>query len=340
MGIGGSMTSADMYVAWKNSTNGCTLSRRTANGYSAPTYSSTQSIVPLNVTATSGINIACSFLRPINESPALSSSSRYIYGSSNTGPSNVDDPTANFNRHSKYGGYSGVNYLQAFSGTSGSTTGTGTAGQSEGTSGGTIGDVGTAAVVSTENQSGTALIFSNPEQYNQMLIAHGSLMFLAWGVAPFFGIFVARYLKNVLGVWWYRLHLGLMFGITGVFTAISFILIVLYQPYHFKGVHSKIGLAVMIVTVLQIILGYVSNAMWTPDRKEISVWDKVHWWVGRSIFILAIANVYLGLDEYEEFAPLSKTIIIMYWIVIAAGFGLLGYGQFKYGQIRKFHLTF
>ena len=340
-----------------------------------PPYSASQigTLVPLDAIATGGARIACSFLRPISASPSIFRSSSYLYASSDIPPTNRDDAASDFGQHSQNGVFSGINYLQTAAALpTWSILGNGTNTTDaimtvadtttaflpsvtrsiykfndpitpqptniiiNGTQGTNDTQTGTDAGTDSATESeALALISSTPEQYNQMLIAHGSLMFLAWGVAPFFGIFVARYLKDALGVWWYRLHLGLMFGITGVFTGISFILIILYKAEHFDSVHTQIGLTIFVMMIVQLLLGYVSNVFWTPDRSVIPLWDKAHWWVGRGIFILAIANVYLGLDAAQEFFPISRDIIILYWITLVAGFSALIFGQVKYGQSRK-----
>ena len=64
-------------------------------------------------------------------------------------------------------------------------------------------------------------------------------MFIAWGIAPFVGIFIARYLKDLLGVWWYRLHVGIMVGVVGGGTVIGlFVKLVYKTPPHFDSPHQ------------------------------------------------------------------------------------------------------
>jgi hypothetical protein len=51
---------------------------------------------------------------------------------------------------------------------------------------------------------------------------HGLLMFMAWGVCAPFGVWVARYLKKMLGVWWFRLHWSLLGVVVGGCTYVGF----------------------------------------------------------------------------------------------------------------------
>ena len=309
IGIGNSMKGADIYVGWKNSTGGTTLSRRSSPSTTMPIYSSSQisSPIPLQVAAPSWAKIAFSFSRPIAQVPVIKSDSNFIFAYSDSIPINADDPRSSFSIHSNEGILPVVDFLAA----------------------------GSGVVVSGTGRS--PFVSSSAEQYKTVLIAHGILFFFAWAVAPFIGIFVARYLKKVLGVWWYRLHLGLMLGVTGLLSIISFVLIILYKkPPHFDSSHTILGLIVVISTIIQISLGFISNELWYPERKSIPWWDKLHWWVGRILFVLAIVNVYLGILQYEDRGYVSSVtgISIAYWIFIAAGLAVLLFGQYKYGQVH------
>ena len=46
-------------------------------------------------------------------------------------------------------------------------------------------------------------------KYMLLLLCHGILLFSAWCVAAPVGVMVARNLKQDLGHWWFRLHMGL-----------------------------------------------------------------------------------------------------------------------------------
>jgi magnesium-transporting ATPase (P-type) len=136
-----------------------------------------------------------------------------------------------------------------------------------------------------------------------------------------------------MGVWWYRVHVGLRLGITGLLSLISFILIVLnVQEPHFDGSHQKIGLAIFILMFIQFALGFISNALWDPQRTHAPWWDKVHWYFGRGLIILAVINIYLGIEEFSEVTGESMVgLIIGYWIWIGILFSMFLLGQFYFG---------
>ena len=46
--------------------------------------------------------------------------------------------------------------------------------------------------------------------FEQVVNNHAAIMLTAWGVFPWVGIFIAKYMKRYLDVWWYRLHMFVM----------------------------------------------------------------------------------------------------------------------------------
>lgn len=182
----------------------------------------------------------------------------------------------------------------------------------------------------------TAVLTNIPT--NTINMIHGSLMFIAWCVSPFAGIFIARYLKDHLGVWWYRLHLGLMIGGTGILSVAALILRVLYKtPPHFETVHQKYGMALEVALVAQIVLGFISNAMWSPSRTAIPWWDKAHWWLGRVCVVSGVIVCYMGFQDYDEAtpdAPVSSLIVVLFWCWIGLFLVAMLAGEFKIGQVH------
>lgn len=210
------MANGDFYIGWKNSSGGYTLSRRTPNGNSMPRYSSNNQIaqiIPLQVPSPSWAKLAFSFSRPIVADNTITDSSRFIYGMANNPPANPDDPASTFMAHSAYGNLPAANFLSSSGGS-----------------------------VSTGSGS-SAIISSSLEVYEKVMTAHGILFFIAWVIAPFVGIFIARYLKAILGPLWYKLHMGILGGVTGGLSVIGFLLAILYhQGKHFDGSHQVVSI--------------------------------------------------------------------------------------------------
>lgn len=304
IGIGSTMRDADMYIFWKNSTgDGYTVSRRVSDGILMPIYNKDLgqlSIVPLDVPAPDWSQLSVSFSLPFSES--LHEKTDFIFAHSNFSVENPDSPQSPFLKHNKKGKISGIDFL--------STNAPFTDGSFD---------------------------VDDGEKRHLIIQIHGILMLFAWSISPFIGIFVARYMKGALGVWWYRIHVFMMLFVTGFFTLAAFALIYSSSdiPLLDTGTHGKMGLSIIIIMVFQIILGFICNALWSKDRVSIPWYDKAHWWIGRIVAILAIINISFGITLYSQMYDEPVGILYAYWICILLGVALLIFGEFKFGQVSK-----
>ncbi|KAJ3202302.1 hypothetical protein HDU82_007449, partial [Entophlyctis luteolus] len=269
-GTGSSMSGSTMFVGWMSG-GSPVVSQRQSSGHSTPSYTSntvfTKIATPSGITVPSSANCAFSISVPVSNTNIISttSSSNFIYGISNSGPSNPSSASSNFPQHSSYGAFT----LDV------SKTGTSTVGAS----------------------TSTANI--------EMLLLQSILMFWAWGVFPYVAIFVARYLKNAMGHMWYLTHKYLfLFGVGGAM-AVGLLFVELNLA---DGVarfssssHAILGAVLAFgFYPVQIILGFVSNKLFTENRVAVPWWDKAHWWLGRTTVIISLAEIQLGLNKYQD----------------------------------------
>ncbi|KAI9353231.1 hypothetical protein DFJ73DRAFT_624501 [Zopfochytrium polystomum] len=298
-----------MYVAYSDGNGGVTLSQRSAPGHVQPTISSTQSFVKLGTTIPewakklTNAQLVANFNRTIAANGAndisTASATSCIWAVSPNTPPNPTSTSSNFVQHSDYGSFSL--------------------------------DLSAAGGVSTGSSTSPAVILD----VQTLRLLHGIFMFLAWGVFPAVGVFTARYLKDTLGHNWYRIHVGCMVGGTLLFTALGLAAIELQIPSSAKrfvgdgsAPHRPIGTVISFAFLpVQIILGYVANALFSPDRPSVPWWDQLHWWLGRSTIVLAIVEMYLGLDLYGS----SVVIRVLYWVWIAVVVGMMVGGHFMFG---------
>ncbi|ORY40170.1 hypothetical protein BCR33DRAFT_719558 [Rhizoclosmatium globosum] len=143
-------------------------------------------------------------------------------------------------------------------------------------------------------------------------------------------IFIARYLKNVLGHKWYLAHVWIMVVGVGVCTAVGIYAVEATIPdgvIRFVGStrHGVLGTVIALALYpAQLVLGYVCNRLFSPKRVRVPVWDQVHWWIGRLLVLLAVVNMHLGLELYEA----GKVWIAAYWtwvlLVLLGGFVFIG----------------
>ena len=51
---------------------------------------------------------------------------------------------------------------------------------------------------------------------------------------------------------------------------------------------------------IQILNGIIIDRLWVPTRTSIPWYDTMHWFLGRSLFIISFVNIPLGLSLYSS----------------------------------------
>ncbi|KAI8902299.1 hypothetical protein BC833DRAFT_645389 [Globomyces pollinis-pini] len=177
------------------------------------------------------------------------------------------------------------------------------------------------------------------EDYQTVVILHAYVMIFAWLLCPFIGIFIARYLKDELGIWWLRLHgLFMVVGVgIGSLTGIAFIFLYKSAP-HFEtatSLHPILGLVVTILLLIQIVLGIVCDKLFIETRTSTPWWDQVHWWLGRAVTLFAIVNIVLGILLYQKnYNQYPLAVISGSGIILLGGIVAMVYGQLTIGQVH------
>ncbi|KAJ3129406.1 hypothetical protein HK098_001507 [Nowakowskiella sp. JEL0407] len=308
IGVGSSMASADVQIAWKNSTGGIVLTDRFASGHQVPTLDTYQDIAPAPMLVSNApwANIQFSFRRPvtaghngedfaINLSKLGSGNSittKYIWATSRTRPMFADDPTTNFGAHNT--GDMGSFERDFFPS------------YSERINLGPLPKIGSAAAVSNLPLPATATaassilptdaasvnsnstdgivessgqVYQTPDvnqpiltniPYIAAMLIHGLLMVFAWNICGYGGVYVARYLKKK-GRIWYRLHLTLLFFGTGSSAIAGFVFVILYvtPPYFEPDPHTIIGFIMMGLLFIQFIFGFISSKRHSPTGQSL-----------------------------------------------------------------------
>ncbi|KAJ3192949.1 DOMON domain-containing protein frrs1L [Irineochytrium annulatum] len=324
------MSGGDVAIGYANTSGGVSL-------YAATTYQygvrlnrkSAWTQLPLSGTPPSWARISFTASRPnalpagnsgqsVNPSPAKTG---YIFAYSSRAPSGSSPASLSVPQHDFSSSFTGD--LSAPSGGGNNSTG------GNGTD--------PNPLVVTSAQPSRLLPLGPLGTDDRASVVHGALMFVAWCVSPFLGIFVARFLKDLLGVWWFRIHVFLMLVVTGSLTIAGFLVKFLTRlPPHFRSPHEQIGLAIVCGLVVQVIMGFVSNALWSPGRMGVPWWDKAHWWLGRGLFLLGIVNVYLGMYRYNDVSiyGVSTAVVILCSVWIGLGFVAMVIGQVRFGQVH------
>lgn len=176
--------------------------------------------------------------------------------------------------------------------------------------------------------------------YNNILAIHGIMMVTAWVILAVLGIYIARYLKS-FGSNWFVFHASLML-MTFIISLSSFILIILYRyPPHFysdlslNNAHTKIGLTITCAMFVQIILGIVIHMLYNSERIYIPWYNKLHWYFGKLIVLLAMCNIVIGIYVYNTFDT-TLSVGYYYGIYIVIGVIILTFIISECFSVKKY----
>jgi len=174
-----------------------------------------------------------------------------------------------------------------------------------------------------------------------LLTTHAFLLSFAWCVASPAGIFTARFLKQRLGTWWFKLHMALMlFGVT-IISIIGVLCVGVYigspvvnlSKYSGVGVvHVVCGAIVLVLASLQVCSGFIIDKLFDVNRKDIPLHDKFHWWAGRVTSLLGYLNVLFGILLYGEFGNNVSIFGVLYGTWTAGVAVLYGIASVRIGQ--------
>ncbi|KAI8921785.1 hypothetical protein BC831DRAFT_475434 [Entophlyctis helioformis] len=342
-GIGSSMYNATIFVGFRNSTGGITLSPRTSEEHGLPLYAPqiVASLVDVQqVAAPLWAKLSYTFQHP---AAGITSNTTYIYAWSESPPSSPDSPSSGFGYHYSRGIIQGLDLTSPalLSAVDNHTIASKTADgfhQSV--------PVGVASKASLSMSEGRPQpMWDLPEGvgYDTILRLHGVIMVMAWTICPAFGIFIARYLKETLGVMWFRLHVFFMVVGTGILTIGGIALVYMHKPPpHFQdSPHRAFGIIVGFSMLAQMALGVVCDRMFNPERTSVPWWDKAHWVFGRALVIGAVLNIFGGVTLYQSMGyeihqSIRATFAILFTVLVAA----FAYGEYKFGQTSHRQTTY
>ncbi|KAI3840858.1 hypothetical protein MKX03_009986 [Papaver bracteatum] len=166
-------------------------------------------------------------------------------------------------------------------------------------------------------QTGQAEVISAP--YTRLRRAHGSLNMTGWGLCLLIGAMVARYLREKDPLWFY-LHaciqvVGFILGVSGIITGLALEDVLSASVDR----HKTVGIFVLIFGCLQVI-AFLGRPK--VDSKYRFYWNIYHWTVGRTMIILAAANVFYGLKLADEHKGWTDGYAVALSILIATAIGL------------------
>ena len=131
-------------------------------------------------------------------------------------------------------------------------------------------------------------------------VAHGFVMTVAMGIVLPLGVLIARFGKGSKGsAMWFHLHRGLQ-SLGVVMLIAAFAIAIKFENKagnkHFDCIHARLGLAVVVLTLLQPLNALVRPHKGKPHR---NLWEWIHKGSGYLVLFLSLITIFLGMKRYD-----------------------------------------
>lgn len=190
-------------------------------------------------------------------------------------------------------------------------------------------------------QTGEAV--SSKDSKVTLRIVHGVLMAVSWGVLSVVSIIIARWFKWV-GHTWFILHKSLNI-IAILLTLIAFVIsLVMVKPFRQTSsvalTHAIVGLIVVILSVFQGLIGQLADKLYNPNRVTAPLWpDKIHWYCGRFVQLLAIPTIVLGMLA-EKIDKIWIYIFVAWIVLVIVVFIVFAFkGKTQHAKVHSMELN-
>ncbi|OZJ01546.1 hypothetical protein BZG36_05507, partial [Bifiguratus adelaidae] len=167
--------------------------------------------------------------------------------------------------------------------------------------------------------------------YTQLVIAHAALMaFVFLFVVPL-GVIVARYSATWVAHSWFNHHVFTMLLLAGIPFVAAFGLGIQAVGEQFQDPHHIIGLTVFVGFWFQALLETLNHIDNRRNFTPKTPWyHSFHHWLGRLLFLLALANMPIGIYTYLD--PPNVAPYVVYGILVGLWLLVLVILEIRYGN--------
>ena len=304
-----------MIVAWRNTSGGMTISDRMADGVNLPPASENMisEQIPTRGQIPTWAKLSVSVIRPIQtDDVTYTPYTSFVWAVGKKQAYSPDDRHSSFPIHEEYGHLGNLDlttrhYL-----------------------------IGTVH----EGDISTLEIPDNMD-YITIIRIHGFFMIYAWLACPLVGVYIARYLKDRLGHYWFIFHVTVMVVGTGFGSLAGIMIIYLFKAgshfLYYPSAHPFLGLLVSLLLIVQCCLGIVSDRLFSMDRTVVPWWDKAHWYLGRLLSLTAVAAIVTGILYSRYFFAFTITLPVTAALVAITGIGAFMNAENSIGQVNHVH---
>ena len=103
--------------------------------------------------------------------------------------------------------------------------------------------------------------------------------------------------------------------------------------------HNLIGVIVVALSLFEVCLGFYSNAMWKPGKAPHILHDKLHWYIGRSVTLLALVNIALAFFDFFDSGSGKIPLLVAFFASLAGYLITGGYLSAKVGQVHEYNMA-
>lgn len=206
------------------------------------------------------------------------------------------------------------------------------------------GQAATSTSTSTSSSSSGRDLSSNMVR---IYLVHMIFMVLGWMLLAPIGILIGRYGRTMFN--WFPAHRAVQ-SVAFLFIFIAFFLAIAAVGYdtgmHFVNTHNQLGLAMVILLVIQVALGAAAHGMRSKTGKRYIGFAHIP--LGLILFGLSPYQIHLGFDIWDWDPPAYASYIIYAWTALMAALYIAGFAllpkelrqdQEKKENVSDEHLT-
>jgi hypothetical protein len=178
--------------------------------------------------------------------------------------------------------------------------------------------------------NGVVTITPNATPTDPKVLAHASLMVLAWFFAAPAAVITARYFKHK--AFWFAMHRFLNLFVL-VSTTVSFIIIYTFQNLNLGGTipHHAFGVVIIALMFFQAFLGFFKIVIKDIESIWKKVWGQAHQILGHALLFFAFINSLLGQAHIDN--PTNRTAFVV--VIVVPFIMYLAFGTYMHFKSRN-----
>ncbi|KAM3462184.1 hypothetical protein MY5147_004375 [Beauveria neobassiana] len=320
LGIGSRMQGADIFIVYQDGAGNVTLSTRPGTGHVMPQHAERSAVELLAGSGVVGDEMVANVRCGDCTSASLTGDSGWIAAWKAGEPINSQDTSARINYHDDHSSFQIDLRQAAISADSNPFTGTDQGNNNNGN-----GNGGGGNIISGGGGSSSAAS-------NTLPLAHGILMMIVWVILYPAGAL----LMPIIGKWMFHsLFQTIAFLAMWAGLGMGYVLADRMNTF-WKNTHTKLGIIVCALMVLQPILGALHHTSFKRSGGRGAL-SHIHAWYGRALILIGIVNGGLGLQLAGTGMAFRTAYIVLSAVIAGPYFLSVPWIEFRKAKATKNH---